>query len=126
MVNPLLLFAAQIVAILSAVLIALGYLKTEPRAASARVFALMILFVVFYLINGMSADYIDPQFRLDVSRFDLLIDLGLNSISGLFMVYCYLIFQDEQRFPRILTVVLVIQISVDFLLSVIGSDKLWR
>ena len=59
--NPLLLFAAQIVAILSVLLLAAGYLKTEPKATSARVFAVMAIFIVFYLVIGMSGPNIDPS-----------------------------------------------------------------
>ena len=57
--NPLLLFTAQIVAIMSVFLLAAGYLKSDPKSASARVFAVIALFVVFYLLNGMSGDSID-------------------------------------------------------------------
>ncbi|MEQ8955319.1 MAG: hypothetical protein RL120_14405, partial [Gammaproteobacteria bacterium] len=49
--NPLFLFAGQIIAIMSVLMLAVGYLKTDPRAASARVFAGMAVFIVFYLLN---------------------------------------------------------------------------
>jgi uncharacterized membrane protein YiaA len=68
--NPLLLFSAQVVAILSVLLLAVGFLKTEPKAKSARVFAVLAIFIVFYLLNGMAGDQIDPQFRLDLSRWN--------------------------------------------------------
>ncbi|MDP6414087.1 MAG: hypothetical protein QGG54_03520, partial [Gammaproteobacteria bacterium] len=80
MPNPLLLFSAQIVAILSVLLLAAGYLKTDPRAASARVFAFMALMVVLYLLNGMTASHIDPQFQLNLFRLELLITIGMNTI----------------------------------------------
>jgi len=60
--NPLLLFSAQIIAMLSVLLLAAGYLKAEPKAGSARVFALMAVFIIFYLLNGMAGQHIDPQF----------------------------------------------------------------
>jgi len=41
MPNPVFLYSAQIVAILSILLLAAGYLKTDPRASSAQVIALM-------------------------------------------------------------------------------------
>jgi AraC-like DNA-binding protein len=117
--NPLLLFAAQIVAILSVLLLAAGYLKTEPRAASARVFALMAVFVVFYLLGGMDGDNIDPNFRLDLSSIDLILTTGANAICGLFMIYCFLIFQEQARFPYPLLVAFVMQVTVDLVLSFI-------
>ena len=99
MSNPLLLFTAQIVAIMSVFLLAVGYLKSDPKSASARIFAVIALFVVFYLLNGMSGDSIDPDFRINLSAIDRLIELGTSSVSGLFMIYCFLIFQEQQEFP---------------------------
>ena len=51
MPNPVFLYSAQIVAILSVLLLAAGYLKTDPRASSAQVFALMALMIVLYLLG---------------------------------------------------------------------------
>ena len=117
MPDPLLLFAAQIVAIQSVLLLAVGYLKTEPRAASARVFAVMAVFIVFYLISGMSGPEIDPRFRLDLSGWQLLISTGTSTICGLFMIYCFLIFQERSRFPVPLATAFAIQVALDFVIS---------
>lgn len=113
MANPLALFGAQIVAILSVLLLAVGYLKTEPKAASARVFALMAAFVVLYLLNGMTGPHIDPAFRLDLSRWQLPITLGSNAVSGLFMLYCFLVFQESRRFPRGLAAAFALQVLAE-------------
>ncbi len=117
MPNPLLLFCAQIIAILSVLLLAVGGIKTEPKAASARVFALMAVFIVFYLVNGMTAPNIDPQFRLDLSMWQLPFDVGSSAVSGLFMIYCFLIFQEQQKFPTLLGFAFAIQIIIDAVLS---------
>ena len=119
MSNPMLLFSAQIVAILSILLLAAGYLKTEPRAASARLFAVIAVFIVFYLLNGMTGQYIDPQFRLDLSRWQVFIDVGTSAVCGLFMIYCFLIFQDHQKFPLLLAVAFALQISLESILSLL-------
>lgn len=113
MPNPILLFTAQIVAILSVFLLAAGYLKTDPRAASAKVFAVMAIFIGFYLLSGMSGDNIDPQFRLDLSDWQLVISAGVNSVCGLFMLYCFLIFQENERFPFPFAVAFALQVSID-------------
>lgn len=125
----MLLFTAQIVAILSVLLLAAGYLKTDPKAASARVFTVMIVFVVFYLLNGMSGSHIEEPFRLDLSSWQLVIQVGTSAICGLFMIYCFLIFQEQQRFPVILLVAFGSQVTLDLLLSVLntlddGADQL--
>ena len=117
---PLLLFSAQIVAILSVLLLAAGYLKTDPRAASARVFALMALMVVLYLLNGMTAAHVDPQFHIDLSRWELVIEVGTSTICGLFMIYCFLIFQEQQKFPYTLAAAFAMQVLLDAILSVLA------
>ena len=125
MPNSILLFTAQIVAILSVFLLATGYLKTDPRAASARVFAIMAVFVGFYLISGMSGSNIDPLFRLDLSDWQIVISAGISSISGLFMLYCFLIFQENERFPFPFAVAFAVQVFIDLgvtFLAVLESE----
>lgn len=114
------LFSAQVVAILATLLLAVGYLKNDPKAPSTRVFAVMILFIVFYILTGMGASHVDPAFQLDLSRVSLLFNTGMNSISGLFMVYCFLVFQEGQRFPRWLAFIFGTQVILDFTLTVIA------
>ena len=120
MPNPIFLYSAQIVAILSVLLLAAGYLKTDPRASSAQVFALMALMIVLYLLNGMTAAHIDPQFQLDLTRWELIISIGISSIPGLFMIYCFLIFQEEQKFPYNLGIAFAAQIFLSALLPLSG------
>ena len=99
LINPLLLFAAQIVSILSVLLLATGYFKTDPNSTSSKIFATLSVFVVFYILSGMDADHIDSQFRLNLESWQMLINLGVSAIPGLFMVYCFLIFQEGEKFP---------------------------
>lgn len=117
MLNPLLLFSAQIVAMLCILLFAAGNLKAAPRTGSARTFALIAVFICFYFLNGMSGQHIDPQFRLDISRWNLLIQVGMDSIPGLFMIYCFLIFQEQQKFPLLLMLAFATQVVLDAILS---------
>lgn len=102
---------------LSVLLLAAGYLKAEPHAGSARVFALMAVFISFYLLNGMAGQHIDPQFQLDLSRWQFLIQVGMNTIPGLFMIYCFLIFQEQQKFPVLLVLAFATQVVLDSILS---------
>ena len=120
MPNPIFLYSAQIVAILSVLLLAAGYLKTDPRESSAQVFALMALMIVLYLLNGMTAAHIDSQFQLDLTRWELIISIGISSIPGLFMIYCFLIFQEEQKFPYTLGIAFAAQIFLSALLPLSG------
>ncbi|MCB1670427.1 MAG: helix-turn-helix domain-containing protein [Gammaproteobacteria bacterium] len=122
MSDPVLLFTIQLIAINSLLLLAIGYLKAEPRAASARIFALLAGFAVLYVIDGMSAPHIDPTFRIDLSRWDLLIHTAIAAIPGLFMIYSYLVFQERRHFPLILGILFAIQIVLEATLSLIGSS----
>ena len=117
MTSPLLLFAAQVVAIVSVLLLATGFLKAEPRAASARVFAVLAVFIVFYIISGMSGPNIDPAFRIDLTGWRLLLNTGISAVCGLFMIYCFLIFQEQSRFPIPLAVAFGIQVTLDFIIT---------
>ena len=114
-ISPLLLFTAQVVSILSVLLLAAGYFKTDPSSASSKVFATISVFVVFYLLSGMSASHIEPQFRLDLTFWQPVINFGVSAISGLFMIYCFLIFQEGERFPVPLSMAFAFQVFSDFI-----------
>ena len=120
--NPLLLYTAQIIAIMSVLLLAAGFFKSDPRATSARVFVLLAVFVVFYLLNGMAGPNIEPEFRLDLSSVNLLIITGTNAVCGLFMIYCFLVFQEHEKFPITLAVAFALQVSLDLLLTLLDSS----
>jgi len=98
-------------------LLAAGYLKVEPRGGSARVFALMAVFIIFYLLNGMAGQHIDPLFRLDLSQWQLIIQIGVNTVPGLFMIYCFLVFQEQQKFPILLILAFATQVVLDSIFS---------
>jgi AraC-like DNA-binding protein len=88
------------------------------------VFAILAVFVEFYLLNGMTAAHIDPQFQLDLSGWQLFITVGTSTISGLFMIYCFVIFQEQQKFPFTLAAAFAMQVFLDFLLAVLNlSDE---
>jgi AraC-like DNA-binding protein len=120
--NPLLLFSAQIVAIMSVLLLAAGFLKTDPKAASTRVFVVLAVFVVFYLLNGMTGPNIEPAFRIDLSAINLLVITGINAVCGMFMIYCFLVFQEHEKFPVTLGAAFALQVCLDFLLVLLDGS----
>jgi hypothetical protein len=85
----LLLFSAQLLAIFSILMLAFGYLKAEPHDISARLFFVLALGIVCYLINGMSLPHIDQALRLTPGGWGVVLNLGANAIPGLFTLYCY-------------------------------------
>ncbi|NKB35416.1 MAG: helix-turn-helix domain-containing protein [Pseudomonadales bacterium] len=86
-------------------------------------FALIAVFVSLYLLNGMTADHIDPQFQLDLSRWDLIITVGTSAISGLFMIYCFLIFQEAEKFPVTLSAAFAFQVFLDALITLLNLSS---
>lgn len=117
MLGSLLLFCAQIVAMFSVLVLAVGYIKADPRAGSARVFVLIAVFTSFYIINGMAGSHIEPQFQLSLGRWQLLTQIGANAIPGLFMIYCFLIFQEQQKIPLLLMIAFAVQVALDSILA---------
>ena len=111
----MLLFSAQIIAIMSVLLLAIGYLKTQGADISARLFFLMALGIVCYIIRSMSMGHIDPALRLDTGAWGVVLNLGINSIPGLFMIYCFYVFQDSKHSPRLLIGLLLLQLVLDHL-----------
>ena len=113
--SSLLLFSAQIIAIMSVLLLAIGNLKTQGAETSSRLFFLMAIGIVCYLIRNMSMSHIDPALRLNTGAWGAVLNLGINSIPGLFMIYCYYVFQDSKHTPRLLTGLLLLQLVLDHL-----------
>lgn len=112
---PLLLFSAQIVAITSVLLLAIGYLKTAAKDSSAKLFFLLTLGIICYFIRSMSMAHIDPVLRLDPGSWGVVVNLGVNSIPGLFMLYCFYVFQDSNKAPKALIGLLLLQLLLDHL-----------
>ena len=125
MSNPVLLYTAQLIAIVSLILLAIGYLKAQPHATSARVFALTALFAVLYVINGMSEAHVEPMFRLNLVRWELLIQTAVAAIPGLFMIYSFLEFQEHRRFPVVLGVLFAVQIVLEATLGLLDANTVY-
>ncbi|MBL4820747.1 MAG: AraC family transcriptional regulator [Gammaproteobacteria bacterium] len=120
MSGQILLYTVQLVAIMSVMLLAVGNLKAAPKAPSSWVFSLMAIFVALYVVSGMSASHIEPPFRIDLSAWSLLLDTAIPAVAGLFMIYCFLEFQEQRKFPIPLMVIFVVQIVLEATLSLLG------
>lgn len=123
MSNPILLYTTQLIAIMSLILLAIGYLKAQPHATSARVFTLTALFAVLYIIDGMSEVHVDSMFKLNLARWELLIHTAVPAIPGLFMIYSFLEFQENRRFPVALGVLFAIQIVLEATLVLLDGGN---
>ena len=100
---------------MSVLMLAFGYLRSEPHDASARLFFVIALGIVCYLINGMSMAHVESALRIDVSGLGAVLSLGTNAIPGLFMLYCHRVFQDGRRAPWPLVALLWLELLLDHL-----------
>jgi AraC-like DNA-binding protein len=115
--NSLFLFTAQLIAILAVILLAVGFLKADRKAEhktkSSRVFAILAVFVMCYLITGMSAPHIADSFRLVLGPLEPMFNIFTTAIPGMFMVYCFLVFQEQSKFPMLLVVLFATQMLLE-------------
>ena len=116
MSSHLALFAAQVVSVFSVLFLGIGFFKSQPASRNARLFLVLCLAITCYLLQGMDNGYIDPAFRLDFGGYIYVIDFGANSIPGLFMLFCYSVFQESSKFPKWLGGAFAVQLFLDQLL----------
>jgi len=107
------LFSVQLIAILSVILLAVGHLKAAPRDFSARVFGILAFCVVLYLLNGLSAPHISAEYYVDTSSMSFLIDIAQEAIPGLFMIYCFHVFQEQRYIPSLLQILFGLQVILE-------------
>lgn len=116
MSSHLALFAAQVASVFSILFMGIGFFKSQPSSGSARLFLALCLAITCYLLDGMNNSYIDPAFRIDFGRYDYAIDIGANSIPGMFMLFCYSVFQESGKFPKWLGGLFAAQMFLDQIL----------
>jgi AraC-like DNA-binding protein len=108
----LLVFSAQIVAIFSVLVLGLGYLKSDPKAMSARMSLLLSLCIASYLLISMSLSYIPDPFRLNPGVWWPLLVLASTATPGVFMLYCFYFFEDHGKPARSLLGLLFFSLSL--------------
>lgn len=113
--HPLLLLSAQITAILSMLLLGLGFFRAAPASGATRLFLLLSLCVTCYVLGRMSMSGVDPAYRLQPGAWGVLLNLGSNATPGVFMLYCHRVFQDDRKAPRPLSLLLIAQLILDHL-----------
>ncbi len=92
-------FAAQVVTIAALALMGLSFLLSNPRNINARLFALICLSTITYIISTMQYQS-NPEFRIDLSAYWLPLQIMMNVSAGCLMILCYSLFQDMNKFPR--------------------------
>src|SRR5690554_5175114 len=113
--HPLLLLSSQIAAILSVLLLGLGFYRAAPQSGGARLFLLLSLCVACYLLGQMSMPQVEAPYRLQPGVWGVFLNLGSNATPGVFMLYCHRTFQDDRKAPWPLSLLLVAQLVLDHL-----------
>lgn len=73
------------------------------------------LFAVLYIFEVMGRPHVDPLFRIDISPWPwrLLVHPAVQAVPGLFMLYCFLVFQEGRRVPLPLLILFALQVLLE-------------
>lgn len=112
--GELLFYTALVVAINSLSLLALGVILAQPKSYHARLFGLICLSNISYMLSIM-ANHPDPDFRIDYSAYWLPLQFTMNMGNGLLMILCHSLFEDAKRFPRSLGILFFCQLILSTL-----------
>ena len=109
------LFALDVAAIVTNVLLAAVLLKSWPRHAGAWLAAAIALnsagFNLFQ--RAMFGDWIPAPFQIGLPPSLLLaLQVSMNTTPGLFMLLSFVLFQ-ERRFPRVLMLLFALQVALE-------------
>lgn len=122
MFTSLTFFAAQMVSITAIALMGLTFLISQPKNINARLFSVICLSVISYLISTMQYQQ-NPDFRIDLSAYWLPLQILMNTGAGCLMILCYSLFQDMKRFPRWILGICGIQIFLSALRPLFVSNN---
>lgn len=123
MFTALTYFAAQVVSMTALALMGLTFLIAQPKNINARLFAVICLSTISYIISTMQYQS-NPEFQIDLSAYWLPLQIMMNIGAGCLMILCYSLFQDMNRFPRWILGIYGIQVSLSTLRPLFVSNNL--
>ncbi len=94
----LVFFSAKVASITLLALLASALLISSPRDVNARLFAVICISLLTYLLATIQF-HNDPVFQIDLSDYWLPMQFLMNTGAGCMMLLCYSLFEDRQRFP---------------------------
>ena len=112
---PLIFFSLDVATLVCAVLLGARVLISRPRLRSAQLIALIAFSLGCGVLLGHQeyGYWMPPAFRIDLGGWAGVLNLVRNATPGLFMLLCFTLFTDGQRFPRWLLVLLGIQLALE-------------
>ncbi|MEM9623206.1 MAG: helix-turn-helix transcriptional regulator [Pseudomonadota bacterium] len=107
------------------IVIAFGFLVSAPRTAVAWLVLLIVINYTAYILSARQ-DYayaVPLPLQIDFGQTYWLINLARNSISWVLMLLAHTLFREKQALPRILLVLIVIQLFLEEPLAwILGSE----
>ena len=125
MTLPLALFAIDVVAVFTMLLLGACVLLSQPRARNAWLLALICFDSACFVALARQdyAYWIPASLQVHYGQtLTVLLDVARNLTPGLFMLLCHALFQEGQRFPRLLVTAFVIQLLLEQPLQLIAPE----
>jgi AraC-like DNA-binding protein len=116
MSTQLFFFAVDVIGFFSVLLFGLRVLVTSPKQLNARLVALICFnsACATVLARQDYAFWIPEAYQLHVGLLRVALHIARNLTSGVFMILCHSLFQDESRMPRLLVAAFALQILMEF------------
>ncbi|HTB89821.1 MAG TPA: AraC family transcriptional regulator [Steroidobacteraceae bacterium] len=116
MSTQLFFFAVDVIGFFSILLFGLRVLVTSPKQLNARLVALICFnsACATVLARQDYAFWIPEAYQLHVGLLRVALHIARNLTSGVFMILCHSLFQDESKMPRLLVAAFALQILMEF------------
>lgn len=115
MSSPLFFLALDIATIVCNAIFGARVLASRPRLLSAQLVALIAFNSIchFVLSRYEYRYWIPAPYRFDVGDWAAVLNFARNLTPGLFMVLCFALFSDKQRFPRWLLGLFAVEMALE-------------
>jgi AraC-like DNA-binding protein len=116
MSTQLLFFAVDVIGIFSVLLFGLRVLVTSPKRQNARLLALICFNSACAMVLARQdyAYWIPEAYQLHAGVLRIPLHIARNMTSGLLMILCHSLFQDESKLPRWLAGAFGLQVLMEF------------
>ena len=111
----IILLAIDVATIVCAMLLSVRVLASQPHSKTARLIALIAFAMAcgVVLAHQEYGYWMPAAFRIDIGGWVWFLDLARNLTPGAFMLLCFDLFTERERFPRWLLVLLAVQLGLD-------------
>ena len=112
---PLILLTIDVATIVCAVLLGVRLLASQPQSKTAWLIALIAFAMACGVLLGRQeyGYWMPTALRIDLGGLAWSLDLARNLTPGLFMLLCFDLFTEQERFPRWLLVAWAVQLALD-------------